>query len=310
MVLGLKSSAQLIRLNHSRTAVTTPLLRLFFDTHSQPRMTAYDHSHFTGWKQIGPGLEEYCQTRREERLEAKRRRARGNRTRKARCLYDEHRSGILPSEWLYLPTPEQAAQLSWCSELIERPLDVQVVDSDFATPLTNLPASIEAWVRERRDEHIAMLPEEYRSAFPPTISMVPTALTASSVDDIRRGRCRGDLRPFLGPLELAMAVFEPQGEIFALSCNAKIVVAKDVCNTWKQNLYPLEFSSRGSEAVVQMLELAGLDPKTTAAVDFDAVDHRFLCLNCFGANNDSWVGVKAETWRSAVRILLQDSYNF
>lgn len=243
-------------------------------------------SALPGWKQIRPGLEDYCQKRRDARLDARFSHTRFIRIKKAICLYADYRSRILPSEWLYLPTPEQACRFPWCAEIIEQNLETELLDADFDLPLTNLPSSVEAWIREKRDAHIALLPEEYRDALPPTASMIPTTLTSSSVDDVRQGRSSGELRPFLGPLELALAVFQIH----------KVLVARDMCNAWKGPL-PLEFSSLGSGAVLQMLELAGLDPKTTTAVDFDAVNHRFFCLSCCGAGD-----TKAETWRSAVRV--------
>lgn len=250
-------------------------------------MIAHDEFRLPGWKQIKPKLEEYCQKRRDERLKSERLNTRHIRIKKAKCLYAEYRSHILPSEWSYLPSPEQAYRLPWCAEIIEQDLKTQLLDADFDLPLTNLPSSVEAWAREKRDAHIALLPEEYRGALSPTASMIPTTLTSSSVNDVRQGRSPGELRPFLGPLELAMAVFQ----------GYEALVARDMCNAWKGTV-PLEFSSLGSGAVLQMLELAELDPKTTTAVDFDAVDHRFFCLSCCGTGD-----TKAETWRSAVRMI-------
>lgn len=141
-----------------------------------------------------------------------------------------------------------------------------------------------------------MLPEECRGALPPTSSMTPTILTSLSVNEVRQGWICGGLRPFLGPLELAIAVFK-------LPNNPKVLVARDACHAWKE-VGPLEFSTKGSEAVVRLLNLADLDPKTTTAVEFDAMNLRFSCLNCYPANDESWTGITAETWRSAVRIFI------
>lgn len=204
----------------------------------------------------------------------------------------EYRRTILPSEWFYLPTPEQATGLPWCKEVIERDFSTPVVESDFDVPLMNLGSSVEAWVQQKRDHLNALLPEDYRGALPPTASMSPTTFTCPTVDDVRQGKSCGDLRPFLGPVELAIAVF-------AIPNSPTTLVARDACHAWGGCV--LELSAKGSEAAVHMLGLVGLDPKTTTAVEFDTVDHRFLCLNCYRANNDSWVGCKAETWRSAVR---------
>ncbi|EIM81424.1 uncharacterized protein STEHIDRAFT_171802 [Stereum hirsutum FP-91666 SS1] len=246
-----------------------------------------------GWNTIRPGLEKYCTKERDDRWESERRHAREERTRKAKCLYAEYRRTILPSEWFYLPTPEQATKLPWCAEIIERDFKTTLVESDFDVPLTNLASSVEAWVREKRDHCIAMLPEEYRGAMPSSAPMIPTSLTSPSVSDVRQGRSRGNLCPFLGPLELARAVFRvPNG--------TNLLVAKEACHTWKEEALSIEFSACGSEAAVQMMTLAGLDPKSTTAADLDAKDHRFLCLNCYRANRESWGSIKAETWRSAV----------
>lgn len=226
------------------------------------------------------------------RLESKRVRARADRTRKAKSLYMEYSHTILPSEWFYLPTAEQAAELPWCKEIIERDISIPVIESDFDLPLTNLASSVEACVQQERDHLIALLPEDYRGALPPTPSMSPTTLTCPTVNDVRQGKSRGNLRPFLGPIELAMAVFK-------IPSIPTILVARDACHA--MGVHPLEFSARGSEAVVHMLGLSGLDPKTSTADEFDTVDHRFLCLNCYRANNNSWAGGKAQNWRSAVR---------
>lgn len=173
---------------------------------------------------------------------------------------------------------------------------MRVVESDFNVPLTNLASSVQAWIRGKRDQYIAMLPEWYRSLLPPTASMIPTVLTSSFVDDVRQGRAVGELRSFLGPLELAMAVF-------TLPNSPTILVAKDACHAWKQ-FVPLEFSEVGSATALYLLWLAGTDPTTTTAVRFDALDYSFWCLNCYHANGNSFTGMKLETWRSAVSILL------
>lgn len=260
----------------------------------------HDHLPFSGWNTIRPGLEKYCTKERDDRWDSERRHALEERTRKAKCLYAEYRRAILPSEWFYLPTPEQAAKLPWCTEIIESDFEITLVESDFDLPLTNLASSVEAWMRDKRDHCIAMLPEEYRDTMPSSATMIPTSLTSPFVNDIRQCRSRGSLRPFLGPLELARAVFRvPNGR--------NVLVAKEVCHTWKEEALSTEFSACGSEAAVQMMTLAGLDPKLTTAADFDAKDHRFLCLNCYRANRESWGSIKAETWRSAVRAFLSRS---
>lgn len=248
-------------------------------------MVAHDDAHFTGWTQISPKI-----------LRAWRDRAQNERTRKARCLYAEYRRNILPAEWFYLPSLEQATRLPWCAEILGRDVKVRVVESDFNIPLTNLASSVQAWIRGKRDQYIAMLPEWYRSLLPPTASMTPTVLTSPFVDDVRQGRAVGELRPFLGPLELAMAVF-------TLPNSPTILVAKDACHAWKQDV-PLEFSEVGSATALYLLWLAGTDPTTITAVQFDALHYSFWCLNCHRANGDSFTGMKLETWRSAVSIFL------
>lgn len=174
---------------------------------------AHDRLPCPGWNTIRPGLEKYCTKERDDRWDSERRHAREERTRKAKCLYAEYRRTILPSEWFYLPTPEQAIKLPWCTEIIERDFKITLVESDFDVSLTNLASSVEAWVREKRDHCIAMLPEEYRDAMPSSAPMIPTSLTSPSVSDVRQGKSRGNLRPFLGPLELAGAVLRTDWQV-------------------------------------------------------------------------------------------------
>lgn len=247
-------------------------------------MITHGDTRFPGWRKIRPNLEDFWRCR-----------ARDERTRKARALYAAFLRLLLPSEWFYFPSLEQAIRLPWCAEILARDFKVRVVESDFQTPFMNFPSAVEAWVRGKRDQYIVMLPEEYHDALPPAASMDPTSLISSAadtVDDVRQGRALSGLQRFIGPLELAMAVF-------TVPNSPTILVARDACHAWKEDL-PLEFSASGSETVVHLLELAGLDPKTTTAAEFDRADLQFMCLHCYCAHEAPWM--ELETWRSAVSV--------
>lgn len=251
---------------------------------------------------IRPQIEAHCQRLKNDRVERQRFRARSHRLALAQALYEDYRRTILPSEWLYLPAPAQSTALLWCAEILELDPAVEVDRSDFDGPSANLTGNIEQWVAEKRDRFVAMLPEDYRRVLPRADSMTPTTFTSPNVDAIRQGLDRGALRSFLGPLELAVAVFE--GE----AASKPIMIARDLCNAWRDertvDFMRPTFSANGSAAALQMVTLAGMDPKETLATDMDGKNCRFVCLNCYDAKGCSWTDVKAYTWRAAVSKLM------
>ena len=202
-------------------------------------------------------------------LEARRRRENENKF-QAEQYYSDILRQVLPAQRLYLPALSQAPELSCFKDLIDPDREAQPAEWEHAA--TQLPLSLSEWMSEQKERCISLLP--YQSA--QAKAMEITLLSSPSIDRWRHG---GMLK-FAGQLDLATSVFRHPG-------TDMILIGRDACHAWKLE-GPLEYSTRGAEAVREVLRVLQLNPAWATPSRLDQLDKQFICESCPLAISYSW----------------------
>ncbi|KAL4246930.1 hypothetical protein ABKN59_007689 [Abortiporus biennis] len=87
----------------------------------------------------------------------------------------------------------------------------------------------------------------------------------------------------------------------------KVLFGYEYSVTHRHGVSNLQFSEKGSQAVVSLMQLVGLNPKTTTPFDLDALNPRFICTQCT-KKASKWSTSKALNWRQCVIHFLESQH--
>lgn len=228
----------------------------------------------------------------QERLSRARQRLVDSRKAVVRSAFQAYKQTMLPSTWAYWPPLYTVNQWEEFSAIINSSTDDPLTTEDCAEAIKVVPRHVEEWTVEQKTQLASLLPS-YTQGNASTPRAHPFA-------------------PDISPLDLATSVFECLGSSLSSVAAGRCLIGWEAAGAhmrceslehfWDHRLH---FSQRGFDAATSLLELAGFDPRTTSASDFDREDLRFVCTHC---TSMGLKGRRALTWRECVRsFLLIDS---
>ncbi|KAH9486139.1 hypothetical protein JR316_0000203 [Psilocybe cubensis] len=172
----------------------------------------------------------------------------------------------LPSAWAYLPPFYVVQGFDSIYKVIHAPHDRELEEKEVDEVLKHLAEEVNRWHKEKMEQLVSIIPDDEVKEPAADVNCINLATSVfhcfgSSQASLRMGGC--------------LIGWDGAGP--HLRC-------RSLQRCWERRLH---FSRRGYEAAISLVRLAGLDPLTTTKWEMDALDRRFVCMNCPLAHTNS-----------------------
>ncbi|KAJ7594871.1 hypothetical protein C8J56DRAFT_1161400 [Mycena floridula] len=262
--LAVKLQERLIKEGHHPSDVDATAHEIHYLVHNES-FPNYSLSN-RRWNMLLPDLNRLVKVNCDERLQREYLQTIDERKLKMkRALHSTQRTRHT-SEWAYFPHDYIMREWKALADVIYAPVEAILEDIDYLEAVQSIQPNLDIWKKERIQELISMLPQP-KDLTPSVLKLATSVFICNIHYSVHHIQGCEDVTPHL----------QRHSSNTCSSCG-------------------IAFSIRGAEAVGSLLQLAGLDPLTTAEA-FDQEPLRFLCENCppRGAK-----GRAAMTWRGCV----------
>lgn len=235
-----------------------------------------------GWNKLRPRLEIPVAKAQAQRLQDERNKLIKAREGVVSQFYSQYRrDNCLAWTWSYLPPPFALYEFGPIAELINAPHTSPISLVELADLADEIPGFINDWRVSKFKQLASQLPSNKENDTK-TLNLQDLDLATSVY------HCLGSTRSLVRE---GRSMIGWDGAAPHLRCGA-------LRRYWDRRLH---FNQRGFNVATTLVELVGLDPKTTIARDMDALDYRFICHNCpLESFRGGYQGHKAYKWHECV----------
>ncbi|ESK89894.1 hypothetical protein Moror_809 [Moniliophthora roreri MCA 2997] len=199
--------------------------------------------------------------------------------------YWEYRKGLLPPQWLALPSFETLCLFSGVSDMLIRPDSIQLTVDDFRIPIESVQVEVRSWMSDQRKEIVSLMSEYENKPIPILFGLRNIVHRLNGTRGLSLGIDRIEWSDDADKLAIILLECKQCGkrctsaDVTLRHLNSAVFGCKMRSNLAERGNWHFEFSA----TAVLLVHLSGLDFRTATADIMDERGDFFICETCAGS---------------------------